>query len=265
MASLDARATPGYPGEGKADADQHREQVGEQLSELQERLYAAGREDEKAPSVLVILQGMDTSGKGGVIRHAIGMVDPQGVQFTSFKTPTKEEREHDFLWRIEKALPEPGMIGIFDRSQYEDVLIVRVEDLVPAQEWEKRYDIINKFEADVVARGTRIIKCFLNVSKAEQQERLLERLNNPEKYWKYNPGDVDARLQWDEYQAAYADALERCNTDVAPWYVVPADRKWYRNWAVAQLLLETLEEMDLSWPEADFDVAEEIERVTAAS
>lgn len=261
MASLDARATPGYPGKGKADAPAQSELVGQRLNELQERLYANGREHEDAPSVLVVLQGMDTSGKGGVIRHAIGMVDPQGIELTAFKRPTKEELDHTFLWRIRKALPAPGMIGIFDRSQYEDVLAVRVEGLVPVEEWEKRYDQINKFEADLAAKGTRIIKCFLNVSHEEQGERLAERLANPEKHWKYNPGDIDSRKKWPAYMEAYADLLERCNTDEAPWHVIPADRKWYRNWAVAQLLLETLEEMELTWPIADFDVAREKARL----
>ncbi|WP_420177036.1 PPK2 family polyphosphate kinase [Luteococcus sp. OSA5] len=261
LTSFDSGAAPGYPGKGKDDAPARSEMIGEKLSELQERLYANGRENPDFPRVLVILQGMDTSGKGGVIRHAIGMVDPQGIDLKAFKQPTEEERKHHFLWRIKKALPGPGMIGIFDRSQYEDVLVVRVEDLVPQEEWEKRYDQINKFEADLAGSGVKIIKCFLHVGHEEQKGRLLERLQNPEKYWKYNPGDVDARKKWGDYREAYEVLLEQCNTDEAPWYVVPADRKWYRNWAVAQLLLETLEEMDLSWPAADFDVAKEIERV----
>lgn len=261
VASLDSRATPGYPGKGKVDAPAQSELVGQRLDELQERLCANGREHEDAPSVLVVLQGMDTSGKGGVIRHAIGMVDPQGIALKAFKKPTKEELSHSFLWRIRKALPGPGMIGIFDRSQYEDVLAVRVEGLVPVEEWERRYEQINKFEADLAASGTKIIKCFLNVSREEQGARLAERLANPEKHWKYNPGDIDARKKWPAYMEAYADLLERCNTDPAPWHVVPADRKWYRNWAVAQLLLERLEEMELSWPVADFDVAKEKARL----
>ncbi|WP_446721108.1 PPK2 family polyphosphate kinase [Luteococcus sp. H138] len=261
MDSLDADSAPGYPGKGKADAPEYAAEIEARLSDLQERLYANGREDPKAPKVLVILQGMDTSGKGGVIRHAIGMVDPQGVALKAFKSPTAEERKHTFLWRIKQALPGAGMIGIFDRSQYEDVLIVRVDELVPVEEWEKRYDQINKFEADLVADGVKVVKCFLNVSRDEQKARLVERLENPEKYWKYNPGDVDSRSKWPAYMQAYADLLERCNTDDAPWYHIPADKKWYRNWAVAQILLETLEEMDLAWPEADFDVAEELERV----
>ena len=256
--ALDARATPGFPGKDKKDAPKLAEKMLDKLSDLQERLYAQGRTNpESAPRILLLLQGMDTSGKGGVIRHAVGMVDPQGVQLTSFKSPTKEELSHDFLWRIEKALPDPGMIGVFDRSQYEDVLVVRVEELVPQEEWESRYDRINEFEAKLVGQGITLIKCFLNVSSSEQLERLQERLERPDKHWKYNPGDLDTRAKWSDFEDAYADALERCNTSVAPWYVIPSDRKWYRNWAVAQLLLEHLEELDLAWPEAEFDVEEQ--------
>ncbi|MFT3832403.1 MAG: polyphosphate kinase 2 family protein [Micropruina sp.] len=262
LSAIDTAATPGYPGAGKADAPALTEALTPELSELQERLYANGRSEvEGAPSVLVLLQGMDTSGKGGVIRHAMGLVDPQGIQLTSFKVPTPEERKHHYLWRIRRALPKPGMIGIFDRSQYEDVLVVRVEQLVPVSEWNGRYDEINDFEKKAAEAGTTIIKCFLHVSFAEQKERLTARLASPAKYWKYNPRDVDARAKWPAYQEAYTDALERCNTDHAPWFVIPADRKWYRNWAVAQLLREHLIGLDLSWPEATFDVAAEKARV----
>ena len=235
------------------------------LSDLQERLYANGRSNpDEAPSVLVLLQGMDTSGKGGVIRHAMGMVDPQGIRLTSFKAPTEEERKHHYLWRIRRALPEPGLIGIFDRSQYEDVLTVRVNQLVPVSEWNGRYDEINKFESKVLEQGTTIIKCFLHVSFEEQKARLAARLASPEKYWKYNPQDVNERAKWPAYQQAYADVLERCNSDYAPWYIIPADRKWYRNWAVAQLLREHLVAMNLGWPEAKFNVAAEKARVAKA-
>ncbi|MFT4294573.1 MAG: polyphosphate kinase 2 family protein [Micropruina sp.] len=262
MAALDPAATHGYPGVGKDDAPALTEALAPELSDLQERLYANGRsEPEQAPSVLVLLQGMDTSGKGGVIRHAMGMVDPQGIQLTSFKAPTKEELSHHYLWRIRRALPRPGMIGIFDRSQYEDVLVVRVDQLVPVSEWSGRYDEINAFERKVVESGTTVIKCFLHVSFEEQKQRLADRLASPEKYWKYNPKDVDARAKWPAYQQAYADALERCNTEHAPWFVIPSDRKWYRNWAVAQLLREHLVGLDIGWPEATFDVADEQTRV----
>ncbi len=188
MADLDPSATPGYPGKGKEDAPALTEALGPQVSDLQEMLYAAGRSNpETAPRVLVVLQGMDTSGKGGVIRHAMGLVDPQGIDLTAFKAPTEEERKHDYLWRIRNALPGAGKIGIFDRSHYEDVLVVRVESLVPEDVWSKRYDEINQFEAELVAGGTRIIKCMLNVSSEEQKARLAERLEDPTKYWKYNP------------------------------------------------------------------------------
>ena len=266
MPDFDAAATPGFPGRDKNDAPGLMAALAPELSDLQERLYAHGRNDpENARSVLVVLQGMDTSGKGGVVRHAIGLVDPQGVQLKSFKAPTAEERSHHYLWRIRKALPTGGMIGIFDRSHYEDVLIVRVESLVPQTEWSKRYDEINEFEAEVVASGTTLIKYMLNVSFEMQLERLRARLDDPTKYWKYNPGDLDARAKWPAYQEAYAAALELCNTDIAPWHVIPADRKWYRNWAVAELLRETLAGMDVDWPAADFDVEAEKARLAAAS
>lgn len=261
VADFDPGAMPGFPGKGKADAPAQAALIEERLSDLQERLYANGRESSDAPRVLVVLQGMDTSGKGGVIRHAIGMVDPQGISLKAFKAPTAAERRHDFLWRIRREAPQAGMIGIFDRSQYEDVLIGRVDELVPVEEWKQRYQQINDFEAELVEQGTRVVKCFLNISRDEQKARLMERLDNPEKYWKYNPGDVDSRSKWGAYMEAYGDALQQCNPDSAPWYVIPSDRKWYRNWAVAQILLEVLEEMDLTWPEADFDVAEEKRRV----
>lgn len=262
LEDLDSRATPGFPGKGKADGPALTLALGPELSDLQEKLYAAGRSvPESAPRILVVLQGMDTSGKGGVIRHAIGMVDPQGVDLTAFKAPTPEERKHHYLWRIRRALPGPGKIGIFDRSQYEDVLVARVENLVSEDVWSKRYDEINKFEAELVADGVRVVKCLLNVSFAEQRERLAARLEDPSKHWKYNPGDVDARAKWPAYMQAYAAVLERTNTAVAPWYVIPSDRKWYRNWAVAELLRETLVGMDLAWPAAEFDVEVEKRRV----
>jgi PPK2 family polyphosphate:nucleotide phosphotransferase len=264
MADQDPSATPGYPGKGKADALALTEALGPQVSDLQEMLYASGRSNpDTAPRVLVVLQGMDTSGKGGVIRHAVGLVDPQGIDLTAFKAPTPEERKHDYLWRIRNAVPGAGRIGIFDRSHYEDVLVVRVESLVPEDVWGKRYDEINQFEAELAAGGTRIIKCMLNVSSGEQKARLAERLEDPTKYWKYNPDDVDARAKWPAYMEAYEALLEKCNTDAAPWYVIPADRKWYRNWAVAELLRETLAGMQLSWPAAEFDVEAEKLRVAA--
>jgi PPK2 family polyphosphate:nucleotide phosphotransferase len=261
LAQLDPAGTPGFSGK-KADAAKATEALAPELGDLQERLYAAGRVP-NAPdrNILVILQGMDTSGKGGVIRHAIGMVDPQGIKIKSFRAPTAEERRHHYLWRIEREAPPPGMIGIFDRSQYEDVLVVRVNQLVEQSVWSKRYDEINAFEERLVAGGTVVIKCFLHISSDEQKQRLLARLEDPTKHWKYNPDDVDVRAKWPDYQEAYADALEKCSTQHAPWYVVPSDRKWYRNWAVAQLLVEQLRALKLEWPVADFDVEIEKARV----
>lgn len=265
MAALDPRATPGFPGAGKADAAALDRALALELTDLQEQLFAnSAVQDDFNKRILLVLQGMDTSGKGGVVKHAVGMVDPQGIQWKGFKAPTKEELAHHYLWRIEKALPSPGKIGVFDRSQYEDVLVVRVDNLVPISEWSKRYDEINEFELGLVDSGYTIVKCFLNVSFGEQRARLAERLARPDKYWKFNPNDVDARREWPAYQEAYSDALERCNTDHAPWFVIPSDRKWYRNWAVAQLLREHLVSLDLQWPEATFDVAEQKARLAAS-
>ncbi|MEO9139237.1 MAG: PPK2 family polyphosphate kinase, partial [Jatrophihabitans sp.] len=213
------------------------------MQELQQRLYAESTAG-GTRSILLVLQGIDTAGKGGVTRHVVGTFGPIGVQYTGFKKPTKTELRHDFLWRIRKKLPPPGTIGVFDRSHYEDVLIVRVHDLVPQSEWEKRYDLINEFEADLVANGTTILKCFLDISFDTQRERLVARLDNPEKHWKFNEADLDERARWSDYESAFEAMLERTNTEHAPWYVVPSDHKKYRNWAIGQLLHETLTDLD---------------------
>ena len=262
LADADSRATPGFDG-GKAEAKAATAALGDELADLQERLWAEGTTG-GTRSVLVVLQGMDTSGKGGIIKHVAGMVDPQGVSVTSFKKPTEEELEHDFLWRIEKALPEAGRIGVFDRSHYEDVLIGRVRQLAPAEEIERRYEAINEFERAYVEGGGTLVKCLLHISADDQRERLAARLEDPSKIWKFNVGDLDERALWGEYQAAYELVLSRCSTDVAPWHVVPSGRKWYRNWAVAALLLQTLRGLGLEWPEAHFDV-EAAKRRLAAS
>jgi PPK2 family polyphosphate:nucleotide phosphotransferase len=225
-----------------------------------ERLFAEGRTG-GTRSVLLVLQGMDTSGKGGTIRHVVGAVDPQGVHITAFKAPTPEERAHDFLWRIRRRLPGPGMLGAFDRSHYEDVVVVRVHELVPRRIWSRRYATINRFEEQVLAGGTRIVKCFLHISPEESRRRLLARLQDPTKRWKFNPADIDERRLWNDYMVAYGDALERCNTEAAPWHVVPADRKWYRNWAITNLLIEELEAMRVEWPEPPFDVEQQLRRL----
>ena len=257
LAAIDTGATPKAPGDKETTKDAAA-QMGEQLSALQERLFARGRVNaDSARRVLVILQGMDTAGKGGVVRHTFGLLDPQGVQLAAFKAPTKEELSHDFLWRIRRELPDAGMIGVFDRSHYEDVLVARVDELVEPEVWRRRYDRINRFEAELAASGTVIVKFFLHISPKVQQERLVARLDDPEKHWKFDPSDIAARAKWGDYQQAYTVVLERCNPDIAPWYVIPADHKWYRNWAVAQILLETLRSMNITWPAVDFDVDEQ--------
>jgi PPK2 family polyphosphate:nucleotide phosphotransferase len=262
LSARDTRATPGFDGDKFAGKEALAE-LGRELSDLQERLYATGVSG-GSRSLLLILQGMDTAGKGGTVRHVIGKVNPQGCVITSFKAPTKEELAHHFLWRIRKRLPGPGMLGVFDRSHYEDVVAVRVQGLVPYETWSGRYAVINRFETDLVRRGMVVVKVFLHLSKEEQRRRLLARLSDPTKHWKFNPRDVDDRALWADYQEAYQDALERCNHDAAPWYIVPADRKWYRNWAVARLLIEQLDDLKLTWPEADFDVEEQCARLLAA-
>ncbi len=261
LSALDTRATPGFDG-GKAAGKAALAALGPRLSDLQERLHAEGVSGGRR-SLLLILQGMDTSGKGGVVRHVIGQVDPQGCEIASFKAPTREELAHDFLWRIRRRLPGPGRLGVLDRSHYEDVLVVRVHDLVPRSTWSRRYASINRFEAQLVERDIRVVKVFLHVSREEQRQRLLARLDDPTKHWKFNPRDVDERAYWADYQQAYGAVLERCNGDLAPWYRVPADRKWYRNWAIASLLVEQLEDMKLAWPKGDFDVEEQRARLLA--
>ena len=216
----------------------------DQISSLQECLFATSKR-----SVLIVLQGMDTSGKDGTIRHALRGLDPLGVKVVSFKAPTPIERRHDFLWRIRKQLPEPGQIVIFNRSHYEDVLIAKVKELAAPQEIEKRYPIINAFEAEIVRRGTAIIKLWLHISVEEQQARLLARLKQPNKRWKFSRNDVVERSYWNAYQEAYATAVKRCSPAIAPWYVIPANRKWYRDWAVTQILIETMEDMKLIYPQ----------------
>ena len=225
----------------------------ELLRSLQDRLWAESTADGKR-RVLLVLQGIDTAGKGGVTEHVVGQFDPIGVQYTAFKAPTKTELAHDFLWRIRRRLPPAGVLGVFDRSHYEDVLVVRVHDLVPEQTWRDRYDIINDFEAELVEGGTTVLKCFLHISYDTQRQRLLDRLDDPDKHWKFNEGDLAERTLWSDYQVAYNEMLQRCSTAVAPWHIVPADHKKYRNWAIGQLLTETLVDLDPSYPHPDLDV-----------
>lgn len=256
---VDPGSTPGFSGDKDAGKELL-DREDEQLTELQEKLFAQSRFGARE-SVLLVLQAMDTGGKGGIVRHVIGAADPQGIHHKAFKAPTAEEQSKGFLWRVEKELPAPGIIGVFDRSHYEDVLVQRVRKLSPADEIEQRYGLIEDFEARVAAGGTRIIKVMLHISKDEQKGRLQERLDRPDKHWKYNPGDVDDRSFWDQYQQAYQVALERTSTDIAPWYVVPADKKWYARIAVQQLLIDVLEDINPQWPTADFDVAAEKKRL----
>lgn len=259
LAGLECASTPGWTG-NRADAEAQLAKNGQALSDLQEKLFADGRSG-GTRSVLLVLQGMDTSGKGGIVRHVIGQVDPQGVMHRSFGVPTDAERKHHYLWRVRNALPRPGYIGVFDRSHYEDVLVVRVNELVPPEVWGKRYDEINAFEAKAAAAGIRIVKVALVISAQEQKERLLERLTREDKYWKYNPTDVDERKKWPAYREAYQAVLDRTSTDLAPWHVVPADRKWFARLAVSQLLLDALTDLDLGWPPPDFDVEAEKARL----
>lgn len=260
LAAFDAGATPGFDGDEKSGVKLMKRQ-GERLAEVQELLFAHGRTG-GTRSVLLVLQGMDTSGKGGIVRHVVGMVDPQGVQHRSFGVPTEEERSHHYLWRIRNALPAPGRIGVFDRSHYEDVLVVRVHDLVPGEPWEERYAEINAFEQEISDAGTVIVKCALMVSPDEQLRRLEERLTRPDKFWKYNPADLDERGHWPAYMSAYQAAFDATSTDTAPWHVIPADNKWFSRLAISELLLQALESLKLDWPPADFDV--EVERARLA-
>ena len=256
LATVATDAAPGFTG-NKAGGEVALLELGPELVDLQERLFAE-RTAGSPRRVLLVLQGMDTSGKGGVLRHTVGLVDPQGVRITSFKAPTEEEKQHDFLWRIGNALPPAGVIGVFDRSHYEDVLIVRVHQWADPTEIDRRYNAINAFERELVESGTTIIKCMLHIGAEEQKLRLLARLDDPDKHWKFNPGDLDERALWPVYQDAYQVALSRTNTEHAPWHVIPSDKKWFRNLAVGSLLLEALRGLDLQWPVADFDV--ELER-----
>lgn len=263
LADVDTRSTPGYA-KDKVHAAEDLKAGARELDEYQERLFARSRVDATDAAVLLVLQAMDSAGKGGIIRHVVGSVDPQGVVLSAFKKPTPEELEHDFLWRVEQRLPASGLIGVFDRSHYEDVLIGRVRQLAPAEEIERRYTAINDFEKRLTQTGTRVVKVMLHISPDEQKSRLMERLERPDKHWKYNPGDVDERELWPSYMAAYQTVFERTSTEHAPWQVVPADRKWYARLAVQHLLLEALEEIDPHWPAATFDVEAEKKRLTAS-
>ena len=249
LAAIDAAATPGF--EGDKDAARARlKDLKQELAEFQEKLWAEGGQ-----SLLIVLQALDAGGKDGLIRKVVTAFNPQGTRVTGFGVPTEEELRHDFLWRIHAATPGKGRIGVFNRSHYEDVLVVRVNELAPESVWSARYDQINAFESILAANRTRIVKLYLHISRDEQRERFQKRLDNPAKHWKWSSGDLETRARWDDYRAAYTDALARCSTDHAPWFVIPADRKWYRDLAVAEILAETARDMDPQWPEAEGDLS----------
>lgn len=256
VANIDTDSNPGFSGD-RGDAETVLAQRSERYAELQEMLYANGKSGQNQRSVLLVLQGMDTAGKGGIVKHVVGAGNPMGIRYTGFGVPTEEERSHHYLWRIRKALPPGGHIGVFDRSHYEDVLVVRVHNLVPPEVWEQRYDEINAFERELVDAGTTVVKVAMFVSLDEQKRRLAERLERPDKYWKYNPGDVEERKLWPAYQEAYQAVLDRTSTDYAPWFVVPCDMKWYSRLAVTELLIWALKGLEMTWPPADFDVRAE--------
>ena len=247
LAKIDPNSTPGF--KDKAEAEKALLVSGSRLGELEYLLYASSQN-----ALLVVLQGMDTSGKDGAIRHVASSLNPQSSDVTPFKKPTDEELAHDYLWRIHKAVPPKGVIGIFNRSHYEDVLVVRVHQLVPKTMWTQRYEQINNFEKTLSENGVTILKFFLHISKDEQKKRLEQRLADPAKNWKSAPGDFDERKYWDDYTAAYEDVLSRCSKPWAPWFVVPANRKWYRNIVIAQTMVETLEGLDMKLPKPTMDL-----------
>jgi len=238
------------PFKSKADAREYTRKTNRRIRELQYRLYVEDRQ-----SLLVVLQAPDAAGKDGVIRKVLGRMNPQGCRTYPFKVPSKVEAAHDFLWRIHRCTPGKGEVAVFNRSHYEDVLVVRVENLAPADVWQGRYALINHFEENLVAAGTRIVKLFLHLSPEEQLRRFKKRLDNPEKHWKLSAGDYAARAKWDAYREAYEDALSRCNREKSPWFVIPADNKWYRDAAVAGIVHQTLVDMNPKLPplEADLD------------
>jgi PPK2 family polyphosphate:nucleotide phosphotransferase len=262
LAAVDTSATPGFFGD-KKDGQAALDAGAAEFADLQERLFAASRFGDRR-RLLLVLQAMDTAGKGGIVRHVVGSVDPQGTRIHAFKKPTDEELAHDFLWRVRKELPGPGMIGVFDRSHYEDVLIHRVRGFSSPETIEERYGIIVDFERELVADGTTIIKVMLHISPDEQKKRLTDRLADPAKHWKYNPGDLEERALWPAYMEAYDIALTRTSTEESPWYVVPADHKWYARLAVQGLMVDALRAMKLEWPKADYDVAAEQRKLAAS-
>ena len=249
LAAIDPGGTPGFDGDKDAARERLKE-LRDELADFQERLWAEAKQ-----SLLIVLQALDAGGKDGLIRKVVTAFNPQGTRVAAFGVPTEEELRHDYLWRVHAATPGTGRIGVFNRSHYEDVLVVRVNELVPESVWSERYDQINAFEAHLAANATRIVKLYLHISRDEQRRRFQKRLDNPEKHWKWSFGDLETRAKWDAFQAAYTEALDRCSTDDAPWFVVPADNKWYRDLAAAEILAETARSMDPRWPEPEEDLS----------
>jgi len=259
LSKVDPASTPGFDG-GKQEGQKSLAAGAVQLAELQEKLYANGLSGDRR-RILLVLQAMDTAGKGGIVGHVVGSVNPYGVQIAQFKAPTDDEKAHDFLWRIRQRVPAPGMLGVFDRSHYEDVIVHRVRQLSAPEVIEARYGEIVDFESGLVAEGTTVVKVMLHISRDEQKKRLAARLDDPTKHWKFNPADLDDRALWPQFMAAYQLAIRRTSTDAAPWYVIPADRKWYARLAVQQLLLDALADLRQDWPPADYDVAQQRARL----
>ena len=236
-------------GRRKESADEELAAGLERLSGLQDRIWA-----ERKHAILVVLQGIDAAGKDGTIRHVMGAFNPQGCRVTSFKVPTEAELAHDYLWRVHQHTPGRGEIAIFNRSHYEDVLVVRVKELVPEATWRGRFDQINDFERILAQEGTTLMKFLLHIDRDEQRERFQARLDDPTKRWKFRKADLDERLDWDDYMVAFGEALTRCSTEAAPWFIVPANRKWFRDLAVAEILADTLEELEPRYPEPEEDL-----------
>lgn len=243
LADCEPDSTGKLTQEDKKAAKQALKTERKRIRALQERLYAEHRQ-----SLLVVMQATDTGGKDSTIRRVFKGVNAQGLRVWSFKQPSQEELDHDYLWRYHRRTPGKGMISVFNRSHYEDVLVVRVKNLAPESVWSLRYEHINEFEQLLSESGTRILKFFLNISKEEQKERLQDRLNEPDKHWKFDSGDLEERERWDDYQLAFEDVIQRCSTDVAPWYVIPANRKWYRDIVIARTIADTLDEMNPRFP-----------------
>jgi PPK2 family polyphosphate:nucleotide phosphotransferase len=239
-----------HEGLDKDETREKTERLCERIGELQELLYADGTH-----ALLIVLQGMDTSGKDGTVKHVLDSVNPAGVETANFKSPSREEMAHDFLWRIHKALPRYGNIGVFNRSHYEDVLVVRVLKLKPVQAWRARYEQINAFEKELAANNVVVLKFFLHISREEQGERLKARIADPRKNWKFEPDDLKMRAQWSRFMKAYEDAINYCSTHYAPWHIIPANRKWYRDYVVAKIVIKAMEGMKLKWPKPREDLS----------